>query len=276
MKIKILPVTLLLLYCALLIKIMVFKDLPTINIGGLMLNFSGTNPGHTPNFIPFTTIYPYLLGHKGLIIASINLLGNIGLLIPIGILAPLVFKDFSTQKSLLLGFCSGLSIEVMQVILQVGIFDIDDIILNALGVMIGYWTYAIYLFWWQKKQYTLMIVASLLVLIISFGGFYTFFPKGNASSQLQPKKLAQNEDLCGGTGGTGEIIKTGVNRFTIKRNDGVIQQIRLTNQTIVKTSSGPIAASALKVGERVTIVIDETETASMVLVCALAHSNIKK
>jgi hypothetical protein len=79
-----------------------------------------------------------------------------------------------------------------------------------------------------------------------------------------------------GTGGTGKIIKTGINRFTIKRNDGVVQQIRLTNQTIVKTSSGSIAASALKVGERVTIVIDETETASMVLVCALAHSNIKK
>jgi glycopeptide antibiotics resistance protein len=73
---------------------MVFKDLPTITIGGLMLNFSGTNSGHAPKFIPFTTIFPYLLGHKGLIMASINLLGNIGLLIPIGISAPFVFKTY--------------------------------------------------------------------------------------------------------------------------------------------------------------------------------------
>ena len=82
MKTKITLLLILLSYCAILIKIMVFKDLPTIIIGGWMLNFSGANSGHGPNFIPFTTISPYLLGHKGIIIASINLLGNIGLLIP--------------------------------------------------------------------------------------------------------------------------------------------------------------------------------------------------
>ena len=86
MKTKITLLLILLSYCTLLIKIMVFKDLPTITIGGLMLNFSGTNSGHGPNFIPFPTIFPYLIGHK--VMASINLLGNIGLLIPIGILAP--------------------------------------------------------------------------------------------------------------------------------------------------------------------------------------------
>jgi glycopeptide antibiotics resistance protein len=30
----------------------------------------------------------------------------------------------------------------MEVVFRVGIFDVDDIILNAFGVMIGYWAYA--------------------------------------------------------------------------------------------------------------------------------------
>ncbi len=46
-------------YCAILIKVMVFKDIPTIRIGSLMLNFAGTNGGHGPNFVPFMTIVPY-------------------------------------------------------------------------------------------------------------------------------------------------------------------------------------------------------------------------
>lgn len=128
----------LIIYCLILIKIMVFKDIPTIKIGGLMLNFVGTEAGHPANFIPFKTILPYLFGDKGLIIAGINLVGNIALLVPIGFLVPLVYSKMTWKKSLLLAVAPGLVIEAMQVLLHVGIFDIDDVILNGLGVMIGY------------------------------------------------------------------------------------------------------------------------------------------
>ena len=69
-------------------------------------------------------------------IAGINLIGNIALLVPIGILVPFLYENITWKKSLVLAFFSGLIIEVMQVMLHVGIFDIDDVILNALGVMI--------------------------------------------------------------------------------------------------------------------------------------------
>ena len=140
-------------YSALLVKIMVFKDLPTIKIGQLMLNFGGTDVGYGPNFVPFKTILPYLLGHKGWIIAGINLLGNIVLLVPLGFLAPLIFRDMSWKKSFMLAVVAGLSIEILQTVLHVGIFDIDDVILNALGVMIGYWKFIFLAKWIREGKY---------------------------------------------------------------------------------------------------------------------------
>jgi len=128
-------------YIAFLIDVMVFKHIPTIYLGHLMLNFGGIEHTERGNFIPFKTIGPYLLGYKGWIIAGINLGANIGLLVPIGLLLPLVFRNLTWQRALLVAVLSSFSIEVMQVLFQVGIFDIDDVMLNALGVMVGYWIY---------------------------------------------------------------------------------------------------------------------------------------
>ena len=41
MKKPVLATLILIAYCAILLKVMVFKDIPTIRVGGLMLNFAG-------------------------------------------------------------------------------------------------------------------------------------------------------------------------------------------------------------------------------------------
>jgi glycopeptide antibiotics resistance protein len=43
------------------------------------------------------------------------------------------------QKALVLAVGVGVTMEVMQGLLRVGVVDVDDVILNALGVMSGYW-----------------------------------------------------------------------------------------------------------------------------------------
>ena len=63
MKKRLLPSILLLAYGAILVKVMVLKDVPMIRIGPVMLNFGGTQVGD-PNYIPFKTILPYLLGDR--------------------------------------------------------------------------------------------------------------------------------------------------------------------------------------------------------------------
>ena len=129
-------------YSAILIKVMVFKDLPIIRIGSLIFKFGGTQTGPA-NFLPFKTILPYLRGEKGLIIAGINLVGNIVLLVPIGFLVPFVYRNMTWKKTLALAVAAGFAIEGMQALFRVGIFDIDDIILNGLGVIVGYWVFTI-------------------------------------------------------------------------------------------------------------------------------------
>ncbi len=57
----------------------------------MMFNFGGTQSG-SPNYIPFKTILPYLTGRGGLLIAAINIIGNIVLLIPTGFLIPFVYR----------------------------------------------------------------------------------------------------------------------------------------------------------------------------------------
>ena len=68
-----------------------------------------------------------------------NLLGNIIPFIPFGFLLPIAYKKFSSAISV---FCVGLAsillIELFQFFTKLGSFDVDDIILNMIGIVCGY------------------------------------------------------------------------------------------------------------------------------------------
>jgi glycopeptide antibiotics resistance protein len=142
MKKRLTATVILIAYSAILVKVMVFKDLPVIRIGSLRLKFGGSHEGPA-NLVPFKTISLYLGGGNGWLIACINLAGNVALLVPVGFLVPFLYRNMTWKKTLALAVATGLAIEGMQVVFRVGIFDIDDVILNGLGVMIGYWVYSI-------------------------------------------------------------------------------------------------------------------------------------
>ena len=249
-----------------------------------MLNFSGTHEA-PPNFVPFRTILPYLLGHKGLIIASINIVGNIILLIPIGFLLPFLLEKMNWKKAVLLAVLSGLVIEGLQTILHVGIFDIDDVILNGLGFMIGYWKFILFPNFWNLLRTNKLFLAGLIV-IFSIAVYFVFSFFKNGSEPILPgshlryerldhlenkNKIESEKDLCGGTGGTGQIIRKGDHSITIKRKDGIEEVIHLSGKTSIKNSSGTITEENLKMGDRVTVVVglipEDPHAASLVLVC---------
>ncbi|MGY3778640.1 VanZ family protein [Isobaculum melis] len=66
-----------------------------------------------------------------------NLFGNIFWFVPMGLMLPALLKKSKQIKTLLIGFGVSLSIEVMQFIFQTGISDIDDVIFNTLGTLLG-------------------------------------------------------------------------------------------------------------------------------------------
>ena len=68
----------------------------------------------------------------------INLFGNIIMFISFGFLGWLNAKYFSFKK-LIVDFLSALIIvEALQYLTRLGVFDIDDLALNSLGVWIGF------------------------------------------------------------------------------------------------------------------------------------------
>ena len=93
------------------------------------------------NLVPFLTIVRYVANrdHFNIDILIINLLGNICVFIPMGFLLPCLFKGMRHfWRIILFGTVLILVVESFQWLLCVGIFDVDDIILNVLGIAIGY------------------------------------------------------------------------------------------------------------------------------------------
>lgn len=95
------------------------------------------------NLLPFRTILMQLQGRPRWSNAIINLVGNTVLFMPIGFLVPMVFRTMTWRRSLVLAVAVGLTLEGMEGILQVGIVDIDDVILNACGVIVGFSVFSV-------------------------------------------------------------------------------------------------------------------------------------
>ena len=92
---------------------------------------------NTANFVPFHTIKLYIRMLPDTL-AMLNLVGNVAGFVPLGYLVPLVFKKHSSFfKTLVFGLLFILFIEIIQLLTGLGEFDVDDIILNMLGVLLG-------------------------------------------------------------------------------------------------------------------------------------------
>ena len=90
------------------------------------------------NFKPFI----YLFDYPTLKEALLNLIGNTAMFIPLGIVWPGVFKKLNTHwKVITAGFGVSLTIEILQLPFFNRATDIDDLILNTLGFLMGYGIY---------------------------------------------------------------------------------------------------------------------------------------
>ena len=74
----------------------------------------------------------------------INIFGNILIFVPFGFLG-IVFPKLNQFWSLILDFLFAIIIlESLQYFTRLGVFDIDDVILNTVGVAIGFWIYQLF------------------------------------------------------------------------------------------------------------------------------------
>lgn len=106
------------------------------------------------NLIPFYSIKEYIFSNSANIkkFAFSNVVGNIAIFIPLGTYLSLLKKNKRVINNLLFIFIVSLSIEIIQGLLGIGAADIDDIILNCLGGLIGILGYKFLLFILRKEK----------------------------------------------------------------------------------------------------------------------------
>ena len=74
---------------------------------------------------------------------------NMVAFLPLGILCPVIWNRMNDWKKMLfIGFFGSLLIEIAQLILQCGEFQIEDLLMNSVGTVIGYIIYSK----WNKKR----------------------------------------------------------------------------------------------------------------------------
>ena len=111
-------------------------------VAGLLLTLSPVYPAPgqvvEPNFVPLRTIGIYLANlDSGFWLR--NLVGNLVLLLPLGLVGPIVFPGLNRWWRVLLAAIGiSLAIEVAQLWVPDRSADVDDLLLNVLGAMLGY------------------------------------------------------------------------------------------------------------------------------------------
>lgn len=113
--------------------------------------FGKVNGKIQPLLFDAEKIFPLWLNYKPLIYlfdyptmreALLNLIGNTAMFIPLGIVWPVAFRKLNTHcKVITAGIGVSVTIEVLQLPFFDRATDIDDLILNTLGFLMGYGIY---------------------------------------------------------------------------------------------------------------------------------------
>lgn len=161
------------------------------------------------NIIPLLeTIKMFQDNFMGLGNSLYNVIGNILLFIPFGFAIPLLFKNHNKLfKVTLYGFIASFSIELLQYLTCTNFTDIDDVIFNTLGALVGFLTFNIFIFIVRKtniiypiekirKTYdgSLIFLSSKFLLpltLCSISLFFSILYSSTISGNLSDEEIAK-------------------------------------------------------------------------------------
>ncbi len=104
--------------------------------------------GGTVNLVPFHTVDNYIQYYKqtGSIISVKNIVGNVVILLPLGVILPVMFSRMERPWIFLpTAALVAVGVELVQFFTATGTADIDDSILNFIGAVLGYTLTALWL-----------------------------------------------------------------------------------------------------------------------------------
>lgn len=109
------------------------------------------------SLVPFKEITRYIRYWRaiGSYYVLLNLFGNVLCFVPFGFVLPVISKEQRRfWKILVLSFLTSLLVELIQLVSKVGSCDVDDMLLNTLGGIIGYLMFRIchYIFFGRRRE----------------------------------------------------------------------------------------------------------------------------
>jgi len=107
------------------------------------------------NLVPFKEIMRFITYYKvvGGLTVFLNIAGNVLAFMPLGFFLPLVSEHKMAFWSILCTSCAlSVAIELVQLITKVGTCDVDDVLLNTLGGILGYGVYKTFEFFVRRKN----------------------------------------------------------------------------------------------------------------------------
>lgn len=111
----------------------------------LTLQFEKINTKESINIIPVNNLVEFIqnaVKTGNLSIVELKVFGNILLLMPMGFFIPLLWSLKDDLYAVLFGLLVSISIEIGQLYLGLGA-DVDNLILNSLGALLGYLVYSV-------------------------------------------------------------------------------------------------------------------------------------
>jgi glycopeptide antibiotics resistance protein len=121
-------------------------------------------PAREFNIVPFMSIFEDI--GAGRLKLNENLLGNILIFIPVGIFISLFRHNKKIIFNLVIVLFISLFVEMMQFLTNTGIADIDDLLLNGLGGLVGLFIYKLIAF--KRPYLRTKKVVTILSAIIGF------------------------------------------------------------------------------------------------------------
>jgi len=79
----------------------------------------------------------------GMFATMANLVGNVLIFLPFGFFMPMASRHRSFFSTVFYSFVLSFIIEISQLFMKVGCFDVDDLLLNTIGGLLGYITFTV-------------------------------------------------------------------------------------------------------------------------------------
>lgn len=146
-RIKIVGVILFLIYISFLLFLLFFYEGYSRNI---------VWEDYRYNFIPLKEIIRFWNYREqlGIGVFTLNVLGNIVAFIPLGLFLPIIsIRLRKAWKVILIGALLSTVVEFLQLVTKVGCCDIDDLILNIFGTIIGFGLFCICNVIYRKRHW---------------------------------------------------------------------------------------------------------------------------